>query len=300
MDEKAQSSTVDGSETINNSPSSSRPQLNHVTQEAADYLRSLGLTVAYEDTFQRWMLDEPRKLVSPSEDSTGITSWDGLPGCSIPSRVSAPEKWEVRGRSLALLQDVCKRQSGSEVEGRILQIRKRAEANSIRRMKLELPVLRTDNEIDLRRHRRRIGAAREVHLSDHHLPLEPCDEEEDEGLEFPPQAYAADRNIVRSVEDERMEISKHSFKTLLKYLKPDWTEADQGTMLRSLVRYEGVRSCLLSLRCLTKLTMPSSFPGSPSRLRSLQSYRLRSHSSRMKRLVQCPSRLIQALCSVMT
>jgi hypothetical protein len=240
MDKKTQSSTVHSSETINNSPPSSPAQPNEVTHGAAEYLRSLGLTVAYEDTFQHWMLNEPRKLISPSDDSTGITSGHGLTECFVPSIVSAPEQWAVRDKSLAFLQAVFKRRSEVEIEEHIRQIKQRTEANSIRRLKFELPVLRTDNEIDLRIHERRICAAREVNLSDHHLPLEPCDEDKDEGMQFPPQAYAVDRKIMQSVEHEKIEISKVSFQTLLRYLKADWTEADQDAMLRSQVEYKGV------------------------------------------------------------
>ncbi|OIW31836.1 hypothetical protein CONLIGDRAFT_641615 [Coniochaeta ligniaria NRRL 30616] len=242
MDENAQSSTVDSSETIDNWSPSSRPLLNDAAHQAAEYLRSVGLTVAYEDIFQQWMLNEPRKLASQSEDSTGLTSWDGLPDCSIPSTVSAPEQWEASDKSLSFLSHAYKRQSEAEVEGLISQIKEQTEANSIRRLKLELPVLRTDNEIDLRRYKRRICVAREVHLAGHHLPLEPCDEDKDEGLEFPPQAYATDRRIVQSVENEKIAISKHSFQALLKYLKTDWTEADQDDMLRSQVEYKGLIS----------------------------------------------------------
>lgn len=271
MDEKAQSNTLDGSEAVNNSPSLSHVQLNEVAQDAAEYLRSLGLTVAYEDTFQRWMLDEPRKLVSASEDPTGLTPCIGLPACFIPPKVSAPEKWEVRGKSLALLHDVCKRQSEAEVDGLINQIRKQVEANNIRGMKIELPVLRTDNDTDLRRYTRRISATREVHLSDHHLPLEPCDEEQDEGLEFPKQAYAADRKITQSVENEKIEISRQSFEALVKYSKADWTEADQDVMRRRHVKYQGVWSSSLPRRCLVTLILSSSSHGNPSRPHSLQS-----------------------------
>lgn len=263
MDGKAQSSTVDGSETTDNSPLPSPVQLKQVAQEAADYLLSLGLTVPYDNAFQRWMLEEPRKRASATEDPTGLTPWIGLPDCSIPSGVSAPEKWEVRGRSLALRRDVCKIQNEAEVEGYMRQIRMGAEAKSIREIKLELPVLRTDNETDLRRHTRRINAAREVHLSNHHLPLEPCDEDKDEGLRFPPEAYAADRKIVQSVESEKIEISRHSFEALVKYMNAEWTESDQDAMLRSQVEYKAVWSCLLPLKLLCNANLGQLIPREP-------------------------------------
>jgi hypothetical protein len=170
-----------------------------------------------------------------------------MPDCLVPPNVSAPEKWNVRDKSLALLQDVCKRRSEAEAESYIRQIRERTAASSIRQLKLELPVLRTDNDCDLRRYKRRICAAREVHLSDHHLPLEPCDDEKDEGLDFPKQAYVAGTTILKSVEDEKIEISRSSVQTLLRYLKAEWTEDDQEALLNSQVAYKGVRSYELML-----------------------------------------------------
>lgn len=240
MDGKAQSSTIHSSETADNSPASSRPQRNEAAHEAAEYLRSFGLTVNFEGIFQGWMLDEPRKLVELPDEPTGLISCDGLPNCTTPFTVSAPDQWDVHDKSLSLLRDVCKRQSEAEVEDCMRQIRERTEADSVRRLKLELPALRTDNEIDLRRYQRRIRVARQVHLSAHHLPLEPCDEDKDEGLDFPPQAHAADRKIVQAVQDEKIEISKHAFETLLRHLKADWTEADQNAMLGCQVEYKGV------------------------------------------------------------
>lgn len=267
MDGKAQSSTIHSSETADNSPPSSRPQQNEAAHEAAEYLRSFGLTVPYEDIFQSWMLDEPRKLVELPDDPTGLTPCDGLVDCTIPPTASAPEQWDVHDKSLSLLRDVCMRQSEAEAEDCVRQIRERAEANSVRQLKFELPALRTDNEIDFRRYRRRIRVARQVHLSAHHLPLEPCDEDKDEGLDFPPQAHAADSKIVRTVEDEKIEISKHAFEILLRHLKADCIEADQDAMLRCQVEYKGVGVVRKYTKLLaTGLTSPSSFHGSLSRL----------------------------------
>jgi hypothetical protein len=241
MDDKAQSSTFDGSRTLDNSEYSPSSQPDFVKQEGADYLRSCGLTVPYEDILQPWMLDDPKKLITPTEDPTDITSFAGLPECAVPSRISSPEKWEIRAHSLALIQDACRRPSEVDAEGYIRQIRQREEANNIRGLKLELPLLRTDNEIDLRSYKDGIAAAHEVRLSDARVVLEPCDDEKDEGLGFPSRAYNFDKKIVQSVEDEKFEVSKESFQTLLKYLQADWTMTDQEAMLRSQVNYTGVR-----------------------------------------------------------
>lgn len=242
--DKAQSSPADGSETLDNSSPSSNPLPNDVGREAADYLLSRGVTVSYEDVFQHWMLDEPRKLVKSLDDLTGITSKDDLSKCFIPSVISTPEKWQVNDKPLALLQDVCTRRSESDAEDYVRQIRERTAANSVRQIKFELPVLRTDNEIDLRKYKREISNARKVHLCDHHLPLDPCDDEQDEGLEFPPQSYGTDMEILQSVEDEKIQISKASFQTLLTHLKADWTQADQDNMLMTQVKYKGVCTSL--------------------------------------------------------
>jgi hypothetical protein len=211
--------------------------------EAAEYLRSLDVTVAFEDAFalDPETFDEPRKLINPTED--GITPWDDLPNLPIPETVSATEQLDVTDKSLFFLQDVCRKCSDAEVSELTDRIKAGLEAVDIRGLKLELPILRTDNEIDLREYNRTICTAQEFDISSHNLPLEPCDQEKDEGLEFPNHTYETAGRVVKSVEDEKIEITKDSFQVLMGYLKSDWTDEDQEAMLKGHVGYQGVRTC---------------------------------------------------------
>lgn len=238
-----ESAIVEASDTINTPPSSLPSQPNEAALEAAEYLRSAGLTVDYQEALPDWMLDTPRRLIDPSADpTTGLTSWDGLPDCSVPAAVPAVEKWSVSDKTVMYIQDVCKRRSEDEVQGYVREIRAAAEkAGSVRGLKVELPALRTDHDLDFRAYERDICAALQVHLADHHLPLDPCDKERDECLGFPSTAYLAGERIVKSMEKEKIEISRESLMAFKSLLKSDWTEEDQQAVLTAKVNYKGVR-----------------------------------------------------------
>lgn len=243
MDDMHQATVQDTDNTGKVPPPPPTSLLYETALEAAEYLRSLDVTVAFENAFalEPETFDEPRKLINPTED--GVTPWDDLPNLSIPEAVSATEYLDVSDKSMFFLQDVCRKCSDAEVSGFTDQIKAGLEAVNIRRFKLELPIVRTDNEIDLREYNRTIWAAQELDLSSHNLPLEPCDQEKDEGLGFPNHSYETAGNVVKSVEYEKIEITKDSFQVLMGYLKSDWTDEDQEAMLKGHVEYQGVRRC---------------------------------------------------------
>ncbi|KAB5532770.1 hypothetical protein GE09DRAFT_1227946 [Coniochaeta sp. 2T2.1] len=248
MDEKSLSSTVIGSsptvnQTDDTSPTSSRPEQNAPALEAADYLVECGLTFDHRSKLiDLDDLVEPRKLVTASGDSIGLTSCEALPECSIPASVSAPEKLEDNDKSDAFLREVLKRESEADIEQLTRQVVEPREQGLVRQLKIELPMLRTDEAFDLRDYKRQVRAAKEVRITSNRLPLEPCDDKKDEGLEFPPQAHAMDEKILRSIEREKLEISKMEFETLEKYLRSDWTEEDQNAFMAREVVYKGVIS----------------------------------------------------------
>ncbi|KAB5536077.1 hypothetical protein GE09DRAFT_340321 [Coniochaeta sp. 2T2.1] len=246
MDDKSLSSTVLGSsptvnQTDDTSPTSSRPEQNAPAIEAADYLVECGLTVDHRlKLLDLDNLIEPRKLVTASDDPTGMTSCEALPDCSLPASVSAPEKLDADDKSCAFLREVLKRESEADIERLTHQVMERRNQGLIRHLKLELPVLRTDEAFDLREYKRQVRTAKEIRITSNRLPLEPCDDKKDEGLEFPPQAHAMDEKILRSVEREKLEISKREFETLDKYLRSDWTEEDQNALMARDVVYKGL------------------------------------------------------------
>ena len=246
MDGKRHLNTVTGSSPADNptndtSPTSSLPEQTAAALEVADYLLSYGLTVDHRlKSLPLETMHEPRKLVTVSDNSTGLTSSENLPECSIPASVSASEKWEANDNSHAFLSDALKRDSKEDVEGYTRQVMDRRRQGWVRQLKLELPVLRTDEAIDLREYKNDVLEVRKIKYTSEKLPLEPCDDEKDQGLEFPPKACATDKKILRSVEKEKLEASMAAFQTLAKYLKNAWSADDQDALLVRSVVYKGV------------------------------------------------------------
>ena len=74
----------------------------------------------------------------------------------------------------------------------------------VQRMKLELPLLRSDHEVDVIEFKSPIVP----NLEDEFLPLESVNIEEDEGLEWPSHYYALPDDLTKKAKSEKMEASK--------------------------------------------------------------------------------------------
>lgn len=73
----------------------------------------------------------------------------------------------------------------------------------IRNMKIEIPMLRTDHEDDVRAFCRPMMPD----LANEHLPLESLDQEADEGLTWPSSCQKLPDQYMRAAEKERLEVS---------------------------------------------------------------------------------------------
>lgn len=80
----------------------------------------------------------------------------------------------------------------------------------VRQMKHELPLLRTDHEVDLLRFAPRIVP----HLEREFLPLETVDEEADEGFEWPSKCHDLPEEYHRKLKAERLVFSKEALSYL--------------------------------------------------------------------------------------
>lgn len=78
-------------------------------------------------------------------------------------------------------------------------------AEDAKRLKLELPILRSNHNVDVLRQQRDIAAMQDTSLNDHHLPLDPVDNDIDEGLVFPGWTKALLANTNRCLEKESLE-----------------------------------------------------------------------------------------------
>ena len=95
----------------------------------------------------------------------------------------------------------------------------------VRRMKHELPLLRSDHEIDVLRFVSPIVPD----LENEFLPLETLDVEEDEAFEWPSSYYALPDEYVKKSRSEKIEASKDDFSYLEQTLKFHDKAVEHGT-----------------------------------------------------------------------
>lgn len=86
--------------------------------------------------------------------------------------------------------------------------------NAIRSMKIELPLLRSDHELDMLRFARRIVPD----LDNEFLPLETVDEEADEGLTWPSKFYDLPDQYDKKLKSEKLEATSGA----LRFLQESW------------------------------------------------------------------------------
>ena len=95
----------------------------------------------------------------------------------------------------------------------------------VRRMKQELPLLRSDHELDVLRFRSPIVPD----LENEFLPLETVDVEEDEGVEWPSSYYALPDELTKKISSEKIGASQDGCLYLQQTLKYDFEGLEHGT-----------------------------------------------------------------------
>lgn len=157
---------------------------------------------------------------------TGCSHLEGLEIPAVPTRIS----WEISSVApLRLLKDVSRVLSNEELKKLAREV---STIHNIRHLKLELPALRSDHDSDCREFQKGVLARQNVSLNDHRLPLEPLNVEEGEGLDFPTSARQQGEVLIKTLENEKMNVQKETLLYLAKQMKSDWSQKD---MLRFLV-----------------------------------------------------------------
>lgn len=95
----------------------------------------------------------------------------------------------------------------------------------VRRMKHELPLLRSDHEIDVSH----FAPPVVPDLENEFLPLETVDVEEDEGFEWPASYYALPDEFAKKSNSEKIEASKDDYLYLQSTLKLNLEGVEHGT-----------------------------------------------------------------------
>ena len=91
------------------------------------------------------------------------------------------------------------------------------DVHRVRRMKLELPMLRTDPELDLLRFAPRIVPD----LENEFLPLETVDQEADEGFDWPSWCHSLPDEYIKRIKAEKLEVTSDALAILQEVIQFD-------------------------------------------------------------------------------
>lgn len=104
------------------------------------------------------------------------------------------------------------------------------------KLKLELPLLKTDPDADLRAFKKRQIPC----ISGENLIYEPLDIEKDEGLQWPSRFLDLPNAILKECSREKITMTRDTMVYLQKALKDDWSTEDNENLIRSLSMYKRV------------------------------------------------------------
>lgn len=113
---------------------------------------------------------------------------------------------------------------------------------STNELKLELPILRTDPELDQQDHQIVVDGIKDVTSSSCAIPLVPQDEAKDETLEFPAFASARHQTMAQNATAEKLLAPRATMMVLHTSYRGDWTKGDNARLLAELVEADSVSS----------------------------------------------------------
>jgi hypothetical protein len=169
----------------------------------------------------------------PSIAEDGFTGSSHLPDLEIPGIELRSERLAISQSAETLIREVHRELPDDQVQFLTQDI---IDSGNTRHLKLELPLLRTDNERDMREFREEMAARREVRIGDHRLPLDPVTEEDGEGMQLPAYARSDANEFLRKLENEKLGITRSSFQFLADVVKDDYSEEKQWNYLMEQVR----------------------------------------------------------------
>ena len=111
---------------------------------------------------------------------------------------------------------------------------------SVRHMKLGSPVLRSDPALDFRQFRKEMDTYRTVDISSSRFPLEPCDTEKDESLDFPSKFQRLSLTLAEDLQKEKLQVDKEAVEFIESCLRPGDYEHIRQAVADDLVGYHGV------------------------------------------------------------
>ncbi|KAI1461853.1 hypothetical protein F4805DRAFT_475203 [Annulohypoxylon moriforme] len=200
--------------------------LDAVNSRPDEYARANGLTVDSQG--------DPSPLLNYVQNSQLLSNDQvddsTLPQLHIPYIITGTEQLTVSKESLGLLSNVTSLGRQNEQGFKVSTLRDTA------KLKLELPLLRSDPEYDYRELARCVQEQRGADIDLTSVPSEPLDTSNDESLDFPDTAYQYKRRFLAQIQNEKLDIPREALCYLTSTLKDEWTQDKQQDLEKTLLR----------------------------------------------------------------
>lgn len=229
----------------------------------AAYAPNEALQYAYEHDLTRdytlnsfsiaHLLSKPVQSTLPTITEDGFTDCTHLPDLELPVPRLRSEVLTIAQSALKLLHETRRELTDDEVK---LLTQDVINSGNTKNLKLELPILRTDNERDLREFRKQMKSRQDVNIRDHRLPLDPVTVEDGEGMELPASARSEANKLLRKLEGEKIGVTRSSLQFLADVVKDGYTEEEQWKFLMeqaSETKWVKVSNHALDVQCASSV-----------------------------------------------
>lgn len=190
----------------------------------------------------------------PHTDEDGFTDCSDLAEFEIPTPLPLDNTLQVTPPAMRLIRDARHVLSDDDAQQLAEQV---CNATSTRSMKLELPILRTDNDSDMRQyHRETLAGHRSLleSIKQHGLPVDEPDVEKGEGMELSPKVRLDCEATMKKLEDEKLAVTKDNLIYLAGQIKDGYTQEDQMRYLVDEIEYDQASLETASFQNITGLT----------------------------------------------
>lgn len=214
--------------------------------EALQYAYKNELTTDYlRKTFSITHLFSPLvQSTIPTTTDFGFTDHSHLPAAEIPNPVvlDKSKTLTITPRALKLIAEARFVQSDETIESLTKEVCTHDESKPKR---LELPILRTDNDRDVKAFRDHSLSCPDALLKSikrHRLPFYPQNTAEGEGMELSSEVRAKSKMMMKCSEEEKLSVTRDTLTYLVNHLKDDYTTEDQMKYLVDAITYKEVIS----------------------------------------------------------
>jgi len=153
------------------------------------------------------------------------------------AEIKIEERLSLSKDAVSLLASVAREETLETIDSLVLPMLSRV--TTIRNLRLELPLLKSDHETDCKTFARREDF--ETKIQDVKLPLEAVHEENNEGPRWPVRLSKLGSETLEKLKQERLSATKDVLTYLQQALKVEWTKDDEENLCNSERKYKRVR-----------------------------------------------------------